>query len=152
MKRTKSVLLFAVVVAISSATTNLYAGAHTNDLSNCLVHSTSKQDRLALVNWLFSAASFHPAVKSIGSVTRDHLDAANKESAELFVRLLTESCKNESEKALELEGQSSIQASFDVLGQVAARELFSDPEVVAAVSGLDEYLDKKKLKTLVESK
>lgn len=152
MTLTKSAFLFVAVAVTSLTMTSSYAGVHTNNLSECLVESTSKQDRLALVSWLFSAASFHPAVKSSSSVSRDQLDAANRDSAELFVRLLTESCKKESEKALKLEGQISIQASFDVLGRVAGRELFSDPEVVAAGSGLDEYLDKKRLRTLVESK
>ena len=152
MNITKPALLIVAMTLALITMTNTYAGPHTNNLSECLVESTSKEDRLALVNWLFSAASFHPAVKSLASVSRDQLDAANRNSAELFVRLLTESCKLESETALKLEGHLSIQGSFAILGQVAGQELFSDSDVVAAASGLDEYLDKKRLRTLVEAK
>jgi len=152
MKLTRSALLMVAVVVTSTPMTHSYAGVYTNDLSECLVDSTSRQDRSALVNWLFSAASFHPAVKSIASVSKGQLDAENRDSAELFVRLLTESCKDESEKALKFEGYSSIQGSFHALGQVESQELFSDSDVMAAASGLDAYLDKTRLRALVETK
>ncbi len=151
MKFTTFALILFAVAATKVSMTNSYAGVHTNNLSECLVDSTSRLDRLALVNWLYSAASFHPAVKSIASVSRDQLDTANKNSAELFVRLLTESCKEESERALKLEGHASIRDSFNVLGQVASEELFSDSEVLTAASGLDKYLDKQRLRGLVQT-
>ena len=152
MKLPGTLLLLVAAVAIAAPTGNAYAGAHTNNLSECLVDATSRQDRVALVSWLFSAASFHPAVKSIASVSQDQLDTANRNSAELFVRLLTESCKDESETALKLEGHTAIQHSFQALGKVASQELFSDADVMAAASGLDEYLDKRRLRALVEKK
>jgi hypothetical protein len=152
MKLTTFAFALITVAATAIPMTDSFAGVHTNNLSECLVESTSRQDRLALVNWLYSAASFHPAVRSIASVSKHQLDTANKNSAEMFVRLLTESCKDESEKALKFEGRASIQGSFHALGQVASEELFSDSEVLSAASGLDEYLDKTRLRALVETK
>lgn len=151
MKFTTSAFSLLVVIAAMAFMASSHAGVHTNNLSECLVKSTSRQDRLALVSWLYSAASFHPAVKSIASVSRDQLDTANRNSAELFVRLLTESCKDESEKALKLEGHASIQGSFNALGEVASKELFSDSDVLTAASGLEKYLDKQRLKRLVQT-
>ena len=152
MKLNARIHFLAAAIVLQLFATGVHAGVHTNDLAECLVDSTSRQDRAALVNWLFSAASFHPALSSNASVTRDQLDAANRDSAELFVRLLTDSCKSESEKALKFEGHASIQGSFQALGKIASEELFSDSAVMEAAAGLDEYLDKSRLRTLVESR
>ncbi len=70
----------------------------------------------------------------------------------LLMRLLTESCKKEAEKALEFEGDATMQASFQVLGQVAGRELFASPEVAEGMAGLEKYLDKDKLESLNKKK
>jgi hypothetical protein len=137
----------ASVVAMSLAI-SAQAGPYTDDLSKCLVSSTMESDRTALVQWMFSAAASHPAVKSIASVSEEQVEAANKTVGELFTKLLTESCREQAEKALKYEGKSTIESSFQVLGQVAGRELFSSPEVAAVIAGLRKYLDAEKLKAL----
>jgi hypothetical protein len=58
---------------------------------------------------------------------------------------MTESCEEKARKAVKYEGQIAVQTSFQVLGQVAAQELFSDPDVAALMSGLDKYIDTEKL-------
>lgn len=126
------------------------AGVYVDDMSRCLVESTTKEDRFALVRWMFSAAAAHPAVATISSVTPEQLDASNKTIADLFMKLLTETCREPTTKALQYEGPTTIQLSFQVLGQVAGNELFSSPEVVKAMSGLEKYADNKKIEALVK--
>jgi hypothetical protein len=126
-----------------------FAGPHGDDLSKCLVEKTTQEDRMALVKWVFSAASAHPAVKGLTSVSAQQLDDANKATAELFMKLLTESCRSEAENALQDEGVTTLQASFQVLGLVAGQELFSSPEVSVAMSGLQKYVDSQKLESLI---
>lgn len=46
---------------------------------------------------------------------------------------------------MQYEGPQTIGASFQVLGQVAARELFSSPAVAASMSDLGSYLDQRKI-------
>ena len=150
MKFLKSTI--CTLAILSSFVASAYAGSYTNELSKCLVDSTSVRDRTALVKWVFSAASLHSAVKSIASVSEKQLDEANKNTADLFMRLLTETCKQETKNALKYEGEVTIQLSFQVLGQVAGRELFSSPEVSKAMSGLEKHLDADKLKALIETK
>ena len=128
------------------------AGPYTDDLSKCIIASTTTQDRAEFVRWMFAAAAMHPAVKSIASVSKEQLDHANKQTAQLFMRLLTESCRQKVKDAIKYEGQTAIQASFQVLGQVAGRELFSSPEVAAGMSGLKKYFDSEKLRALVSGK
>jgi hypothetical protein len=55
----------------------------------------------------------------------------NASTGVLLVRRLTDSCKDN-----------------QVLGQVAAGELFASPEVSKALSGLEQHVDKKKLEEL----
>ncbi len=126
------------------------AGPYTDDLSKCLIGATTQNDRTALVKWMFAAAASHPAVKSIASVSKEQLDAAHKSTAELITKLLTESCREEAQKALKYEGLTTLQSSFQVLGQVAGQELFASPEVGAQLSAFEKYLDGEKLAGLLK--
>jgi hypothetical protein len=125
-----------------------HAGPYTDDLSKCLVESTTKEDRTSLVRWMFAAAAANPAVASIAHVSPKVMDEANATTGALFMRLLTESCKDKAKKALMYEGPATIQMSFTVLGQVAAGEMFASPEVKEAISGLQKHVDAKKLEAL----
>jgi len=125
-----------------------HAGPYGDDLAKCLVDSTTKEDRIALVRWMFTAAAANPAVASIAKVTPKVMDEANASTGTLFMRLLTDSCKEKAKTALKYEGPATIQLSFQVLGQVAAGEMFATPEVREAMSGLEKYVDKKKIEEL----
>jgi hypothetical protein len=110
--------------------------------------TTTKNDRQDLIRWLFVAAAHHPAVKPIASVSPAQQDESDKQMGTLFMKLLTESCKTESQKALQFEGMGTLQSAFEVLGKVAGQELFSSPEVSGNLKGLAKYIDVEKLKTL----
>ncbi len=138
-----------IVGLMLSMSTSVQAGPYTDDLGRCLVESTTVEDKVNLVKWMFTAASVHPAVSSIASVTEAQLDDANRTTAEMFVSLLTETCKEQTQKAIRYEGQVAIEGAFRVLGQVAAKELFTSPEVSAAMSGLQQYLDSEKLRAVL---
>jgi hypothetical protein len=64
------------------------------------------------------------------------------------MRLLTDSCAEKSKKAIKYEGAAAIQTSLMVLGQVAAADLFADPNVKKGMAGLGKYMDEKKLQAL----
>lgn len=140
----------AAVLALGlTFSSTAHAGLYTDDLARCLVDSTSKDDRMALVRWMFVAAAAHPAVASIAKVSPKERDEADKKLATLFMRLLTDTCKDKAQKAIATDGGAvAIQQSFAVLGQVAARDLFSSPEVAQSMTNLDKYVDKKALESL----
>lgn len=138
-------IAFCLSTTLLAGAAALPAGVYTDDLSKCLVESTTEQDRVGLVRWMFVAASAHPAVRPISNVTEADLDAANKGMAELVVRLLTESCRDAARKAVQYEGTSTFEASFEVLGGVAGQELFGSPEVAAALAGLEKHMDGQRL-------
>jgi hypothetical protein len=125
-----------------------FAGVFTDDLSRCLVDKTSIEDKTTLVQWIFVAMSRHPSVASLTKVTEEDVKANNQKAGALFMKLLTDSCVDAARKAIKTEGPVAIQVSFQVLGQAAVGELFTNSEVTKVMSGLDQFLDSKKLEAL----
>jgi hypothetical protein len=149
MKRLVVSVAGAAVGLVMLSPDSAIAGPYSDDLAKCLVKSTTDADKNSLVKWMFAAASLHPAVKSIASVSDAERDDLNKNAAKLFERLVTESCRAETQEAVKYEGPSTIQTSFEVLGQVAGRGLLADPAVARSLADFANYLDKKKLEQLL---
>jgi hypothetical protein len=145
----RRVKVFAGIV-VSCVAMGVHAGVYTDDLSKCLVESTTKDDRLSLIRWIFTAMSKHPAVSSLTKVTESDLDKANAATGALFMKLLTQTCVDTTKKALKYEGGAAIQLSFQVLGQVAMGDMMSDPSVGVAIAGLEKFVDEEKLKALTK--
>ncbi len=145
MKFVKTVLLAQIFVLLLFMTNAVYAGPYTDDLSKCIVESTTTEDRTELVKWMFTAMSLHPAVKQVASVSTEQIDEANKQIAALVVKLLAKTCNKQARAAIKYEGQIAIQSSFQILGQVAAKELFANKDVTAGLASLGKNIDKKKL-------
>jgi hypothetical protein len=146
MKRWK--LSLAAVLAVGVAGSAV-AGPYSDDLGKCMVNATTKEDRAGLIRWIFVAASRHPAIKSIAAVTDQQIEDANKTMANLMTSLITVTCRAEAQKAMQYEGAETFRLGFEVLGQVAGRELFTSPEVVANMTGLVKYIDKDKFKAIM---
>ena len=141
----RSIFIVALLAISGLMSTAANAGIYGDDMAKCLVRSTTTQDRSVLVKWIFAAAASNPEVKSMVSVTEHQRNKLNKSIAKLFERLLTDSCRKETQAAYKFEGKATISSSFNLLGQVAGRELFSDPNVTKSVSGLAQYIDQKKM-------
>lgn len=147
----KSILTLIFLALASFISVSAQAGIYGDDMAKCLVRSTTAQDRSVLVKWIFAAAASNPEVKSMVSVSEGQRNRLNKSIAKLFERLLTDSCRKETRAAYKYEGKATISSSFNLLGQVAGRELFSDPSVTKSVSGLAQYIDQKKMNDLFAS-
>ncbi|MBD1389198.1 hypothetical protein IC617_07155 [Neiella sp. HB171785] len=139
----------AALTLVLASVCQVQAGVYTDELAKCLVSSTTPQDRAALVRWMFIAASHHPAVKDITAVTPAQVDAGNQSTADLFVKLMTESCREQTSSAVKFEGPIAIQGGFQVLGQVAGQELFSSPAVATAMAGLQSFIDQEKIESVL---
>ena len=74
----------------------------------------------------------------------------SKRAAAMVEGLLTRSCVTETREAVKYEGKSALEGSFSVLGQVAARELFSQPDVAGGLAELGRYLDSDAIKKALE--
>lgn len=141
--------ILATTIATTFTSFNSTAGVYTDDLSKCLVASTTVTDRNNLVRWMFAAAAKHPAVSEIVAVTPDVMEQTNKKMGDLVNRLLLVACKKETKEAIKYEGGTTIEASFQVLGQVAGRELFSNPAVAEGLSDLDKHIDSAALEQIL---
>ena len=143
----------AVAMAVSVCALNAgaaHAGPYSDDLAKCLVESTTATDKNALVKWMFAMAALHPAVKSIASITEAERTQSSRSTAQLFERLLTESCRTQTRQAVKYEGAAALQTGFEMLGQVAARELFADPNVARGLADLENHIDSQKMKQALD--
>jgi hypothetical protein len=127
-----------------------FAGTYTDGLSRCLVEKSSAEDKNVLVRWIFVAMAQHPSVASMTKITAAEVESNNKGAGELFMRLLTETCADEAKKAMKYEGAAALQQAFQVLGQVAGRDLMSAPEVATMMAGLSKHVDEKKIEALTQ--
>jgi hypothetical protein len=132
LKARFATLSLAAFVGFTS--TGAQAGPYGDDLGRCLVSSTSSLDKRAMVKWLLATAAMHPDVQPLAVVSTQQRDNLNKAVGTLFERLLSQSCRQQAVQAFNFEGLSAIEHSFQILGQVAARELFADPTVVAGMA------------------
>lgn len=128
------------------------AGPYTDDLSRCLVDSTTRDDKHALVRWVVTTSSVHPAVRSIARISPEARANASRETARIFERLLVDACLAQTRQAVKFEGAAAIQTGFQTLGQAAMAELFADPAVVEALRELDRQVDLDKLRDALNAR
>jgi hypothetical protein len=112
------------------------------------VASSSKSDREAFTRWVFISFAANPSVAPLSAVKPSDVDAANAQAGRLFMRLLTDSCRDKAKTALKYEGAAAIKFGFQALGHAAGVELVSDSRVQARMSGMLEDIDVNKLKAL----
>ena len=146
MKKILLAAAFAATLAINPAPT--YAGIYTDDLSRCLVESTSEVERNQLMQWVFSGLANHPGVQLMVDISVDERDRINQATGVLFERLLTESCRGEVQQAVRYEGDVALGDGFRALGGIAGAELANHPRVLQANEALFQYVDSRKIEEL----
>jgi hypothetical protein len=147
----KGLLLSAPVLALLCTSNPAVAGPFADDMAKCLVNSSSREDRTLLVRWIFSVITLHPDLTAMSSVSAQQRVELSKRAGALFQRLLFESCRSQTQQALQNEGRQTIQYAFQVLGQVASQGMFADPHVMEGIKELGKNVDEEKLKSLMGS-
>jgi hypothetical protein len=145
MNTRKTLLSVLATLAFTGATQQAQAGPYADELTRCLVSSTTHDDKSTLVQWIFAIASLHPDVAALSAATPEARAGLNHRVGVLFTNLLGVSCVKETRDAIHFEGNASIEASFTSLGQIAARELFANPAVTAGMQGMVKEVDMQKL-------
>jgi len=69
MKNLIKMLGVAAVMVLPMAATAAHAGPSTDALSACLVKSTTADDHIALVDWIFTMIARHPSVASMVTIS-----------------------------------------------------------------------------------
>jgi hypothetical protein len=147
MKRHVVIVLITAMTLLPSVAK---AGPFGDEMSKCLVNSTSAADKAQLVRWIFSVASLHPVLVGMANVSDAQRSETNKQMAQLMEHLLTQSCAAESKAALRNEGPAAMYAAFGALGEVAMTGLMSNPTVSAAAAAFTQDLDQQKIRALFE--
>ena len=144
------VLMLAVVIAMPTAS---QAQSSVQDLSRCLADNTTGRDRKDLAKWVFLAIASHPEIKKFTSdAAAAGAEEADRTTASLFTRLLSDSCLAQTQLAIKEGGASSIQAAFQTLGQLAMQELVSERDVKAKMAAFEKYLDQNKINQALSPK
>ncbi|ACB76883.1 hypothetical protein [Opitutus terrae] len=135
--------LLALLLLFSLTASSAFAGPYSDALGKKLVSSTTSEEKALFVRWMFVAMALHPDLKDMSSITPAQREEVNRAVAKLIMRMLTETCAVEAKEAVKYEGASAIESAFNLFGQIAARELFTNPEVGAGMAELQKYFDSK---------
>lgn len=133
----------------------LMASAHGNEintLSTCLADNTSGKDRRDLATWVFFAMSAHPDMTThMRSETEAAVLISNVKTGQLFNRLVNESCINELRSVTKAIGPQGVEAAFKTLGELAMRELMSNPQVNKRFGDVYKFIDLPALEKALRS-
>ncbi len=145
MKKLITTLGMAMVMAMPLTATQAQAGPSTDALSACLARSTTADDHIVLVDWIFAMIARHPSVSGMTSISSAQRAEINRKAGALFTRLLTDSCGAEVKQAYKEDGMIAVQSAFSSLGAAAMQDLMSNPDVQAAGNDIQPYVDQQKL-------
>jgi hypothetical protein len=148
----KSTLALCVSLALLVASPRAHAGPQADALGQCLVGSTTPADKSLLVKWIFAAMSLNKDVAPYVNLPADVRTQLNRDTAALYTRLLTVSCRTQTHDAFVQEGQPAINTAFQLLGQVASQGLFGDPDVAAGMGDMAQYIDQKAVQDVLDGK
>ena len=136
-----------VVSALMGATQMASASATVDNLSNCLVKSTTDADKKVVLQWTFVALSAHPDLQSFSQVTTEQRDGLDKNLAQVLQRILVDQCSAETKAVIQTYGLQAVGDSFQELGQETGEQILKTPEIKDQYKGLVRYLDLSKLVT-----
>ena len=136
-----------VVLALMGATQMASASATVDQLSDCLVKSTTDADKKVVLQWTFVALSAHPDLQSFSRVTTEQRDGLDKNLAQVLQRILVDQCSAETKAVIQTYGLQAVGDSFQELGQETGEQILKTPEIKDQYKGLVRYLDLSKLVT-----
>ena len=123
----------------------IFAGPFGDEMAKCLVTSTSNRDRTKLLKWIIRVYGVHPEVSFMVDLSDREIQVIDEDIADIFTRLLSEDCVDETKKALDYEGDNVMFTAFQTLGQVAAQGFIDHPSVERSISKFVELIDYEKL-------
>ena len=134
-------------LALMGATQMSVAGPTVDQLSDCLMKSTTATDKTAVLQWTFVALSSHPDLKAFSNVTDAQRTQLDKNLAQVLQRILVEQCSAQTKAVIQAEGLQAVGDSFQELGQITGEEILKNPEVKGQLQSVLRYVDLNKLVT-----
>ena len=151
MKHIRRGIAVGILLAsqVLAAAPSVGVGTPSEELSKCLVRSTTDADRAMIIQWVVAMLLLHPDVKSLAAIPEGRRHDLSKQFGLLCQRLLTESCVAPAREAVKVDGHGALGKSFNVLAQSAVLRLMSDPNVSNGMSEFPKYIDQEKLQKAV---
>lgn len=118
-----------------------------DQLSDCLVKSTTATDKTAVLQWTFSALSTHPDLKALSNVTDAQRTQLDQKFAQVLQRVIVEQCATQTKAVIQTDGLQAVGDSFQALGRTTGEEIIQNPEVKQQLKGVIRYVDLNKLVT-----
>jgi len=140
-----SVVLSLLVCTVAPA----LAGPYADDMAKCLVKASSDADRVTLAKWIFSLLALNQQVESLANISPEQRDEINKSAGSLFQRLITESCRSETQQAIKYEGQIVLQQAFQAFSQASMTQLATSARVAEGAKAFSKYMDDEKIKAVI---
>lgn len=119
-------------------------------LGQCFVLKTTGSDRLLIARWLAGAMGAGAATKDLLTVDQARKTATDREMAQLFTRLFTKDCAAQATPLMKARDSKGVEAAGGMLGEIAMRELMSDPAVSASIFGYMQFVDFAAFQALAE--
>ncbi len=123
------------------------AGPTVDQLSDCLMKSTTATDKTVVLQWTFVALGNHPDLKAFSNVTATQKEALDKNLATVLQRILVEQCSAQTKAVIQTEGLQAVGDSFQELGSITGEEILKTPEIKQQLNGVLKYVDLNKLVT-----
>ena len=142
----KFIYIFTIsIFLINISNRPLVGGPFGDEMARCLVTSTNNRDRTKLVKWMFRVYGDHPDVSYMVDLSDREKKVIDKDVADIFTRLLSLDCIDETKKALDYEGDNVMFTAFEILGSVAAKGFIENQYVERAINKFVEQVDTEKL-------
>ncbi|SDB94997.1 hypothetical protein SAMN05421749_102368 [Acinetobacter marinus] len=135
-------LMFGALLGVAQFSV---ASPSVDQLSDCLVKSTTASDKTTVLQWTFAALSAHPDLKAYGQVTDAQRTQLDQNVAQVLQRILVEQCSAQTKAVIQAEGIQAVGQSFQELGQITGEEILKNPEVNGQLQGVLRYVDLNKL-------
>lgn len=131
--------------AVLSATQFTHAQTTVDQLSDCLVKSTTATDKTTVLQWTYAALSAHPDLKAFSQVTPQQKDQLDQKLAQVLQRIIVDQCSAQTKAVIQTDGLEAVGQSFQQLGREAGESIIKDPAVSQQLQGTLRYIDLNKI-------
>jgi hypothetical protein len=150
-KHSNLLLIILSTFAMTFATASM-AETKIEAAKRCLGDNTTGKDRKELAKWIFMMLGAHPEISTVVTISPDLKEKSNQAAGLLFSTLIAEKCNVEIRELIAESGNSAIEVPFRFLGELATKELMTDPNVTASMTGFTRYIDQDKLNKALGAK
>ncbi|MBK0064347.1 MULTISPECIES: hypothetical protein [unclassified Acinetobacter] len=134
-----------MVSALGGTAQMANAGPTVDQLSDCLVKSTTVADKTTVLQWTYAALSVHPDLKAFSNITPAQKDQLDQKLAQVLQRIIVEQCSAQTKAVIQTEGLQAVGQSFQQLGRDAGESIIKDPAVSQQLQGTLRYIDLNKI-------